>query len=137
MLTYLLPMLQSGSADAINMQYSGQGEVGIIPTLIGLAFFVLMIVAQWKIHTKAGQPGWAMFIPIYNVIVWLRICGRPWYWLLLMIPLFFILPIILCFDLAKRFGQGVGFGFGILFLGFIFIPILAFGDAKYTPAPAN
>lgn len=131
MLTQLLPMLQDASSVSVN--YSSQGELGTGGTLVVLAIFVFLFAANWRIHTKAGQPGWAMFIPIYNAIVWLRICGRPWYWLLLMIPLFFILPIILCFDLAKRFGKGIGFGFGILFLGFIFMPILAFGDAQYQP----
>lgn len=131
MITHLLPMLQESSA--VSFEYSAQGNLGTGGTLALLAVVIFYIIVSWKIHTKAGQPGWAMFVPIYGAIVWLRICGRPWWWLLLMIPLFFILPIILCFDLAKRFGKGTGFGFGILFLGLIFMPILAFGDAKYVP----
>ena len=34
-------------------------------------------------------------------------------------------------DLAKRFGKGNGFGVGLWLLGFIFVPILGFGDATY------
>jgi hypothetical protein len=109
-----------------------------IVTLIYLALAVLMIVAYWKLFVKAGQPGWAIFIPIYNVIVMLKIIGRPWWWILLfLVPLVnFVIAIIVSIDLAKAFGKEVGFGIGIFLLGFIFIPILAFGDAQYKGAPA-
>lgn len=57
-------------------------------TVIWLALIVLLIAAEWKIFTKAGQPGWACIIPIYGTLVMLRIIGKPWWWLLLMlIPL--------------------------------------------------
>jgi len=105
--------------------------------LIPLALFVLMIASAWIIFTKAGKPGWACLIPIYNIIVMLDVVGRPWWWLLLLlIPLVNIaIAVILCIDLAKAFGKGAGFGIGILLLGFIFYPILAFGDAQYEGAP--
>jgi hypothetical protein len=109
-----------------------------------LAISVVMIVAGWKIFTKAGKPGWAILVPFYNVIVQLEIVGKPWWWMLLMIIPFvnFILAIILCIELAKVFGKGTGFGLGLVFLGPIFILILAFGSATYVgpggaPAPAQ
>ena len=40
----------------------------------------------------------------------------------------FIVSIIVHIDVAKSFGKGTGFGIGLVFLGFIFYPILAFGD---------
>jgi hypothetical protein len=88
---------------------------------------------MWKIFVKAGKPGWAVIIPIYDLLVELEIVGRPWYWLLLMfIPVVdIVLGIIVLFRMAKVFGHGVGFGFGLLFLSFIFIPILAFDGSKY------
>ena len=129
MITHLLPMLQEASE--VSFKTSGDVQLGTFGTLVLLAVIAFVIAANWKIHTKAGQPGWAMFVPIYGAIVMLRICGRPWWWLLLL--WFPVLWIVLCFDLAKRFGQGIGFGLGILFLGIVFIPILAFGDAKYVP----
>src|SRR5438309_8050532 len=100
--------------------------------IISLLIAVLMIVAMWKIFTKAGQPGWASIIPIYNIYIWCKIVGRPWWWILLMlIPLVnFIICIILCIDLAKSFGKGVGFGLGLALLGIIFFPILGFGSAQ-------
>jgi hypothetical protein len=89
---------------------------------------------MWKVYTKAGKPGWAVIIPIYNVIVMLEIVGKPWWWLLLMmfIPVVNIIFVIWMINLlSKSFGKGVGFTLGLIFLSFIFIPILGLGNAKY------
>ncbi|MCX6858517.1 MAG: DUF5684 domain-containing protein, partial [Verrucomicrobia bacterium] len=83
MITHLLPMLQESSSAA--MEYSGSTSLGTGPTLFAIAIIVFLIVSIWKLHTKAGQPGWAVFVPIYNAIVWLRICGKPGWWVLLLI----------------------------------------------------
>ena len=133
MLTHLLPMLQSGSSDALNMQYSGQAELGTIPTLIGLAVIVLTLIAMWKVFTKAGEPGWAVLVPIYNIIVYLRIAGKPVWWIILFfIPLVnFVIAILVAVGFAKAFGKGVGFALGLVLLGPIFIMILGFSDAKF------
>jgi L-cystine uptake protein TcyP (sodium:dicarboxylate symporter family) len=106
----------------------------MIGCLFGLAIAAFYIACGWKVYTKAGQPGWACLIPIYNTYIWLKIVGRPVWWLLLMfIPLVnIIIAIILVIDLAKSFGQGVGFALGLIFLGFIFYPILAFGASTYS-----
>jgi hypothetical protein len=128
------------------VEYSTQGEPpSPVSIIFGLLVALLLIVAMWKVFTKAGQPGWASIIPIYNLYIWCKIVGRPWWWILLMlIPLVnFIVCIILCIDLAKSFGKGVGFGIGLALLGIIFFPILGFGSAQYqgpaagglTPAP--
>ena len=120
---------------------------GIIGALIGLIMFViwvgvliLVIAGCWKTFVKAGQPGWGVLIPIYNIYLLTVIAGRPSWWLLLfLIPLVnFIVAIILMVDVAKSFGKGPGFGLGLAFLGFIFFPILGFGDAQYQgPAAAT
>jgi hypothetical protein len=98
-----------------------------------------MIVACWKIFTKAGQPGWASIIPIYNWYILCKIVGRPGWWvILLLIPFVnFIIGIILCIDLAKSFGKGVGFGIGLVLLSVIFFPILGFGSAQYQGPTAG
>lgn len=107
--------------------------------LFWLAVVVLVIASVWKVFAKAGEPGWAAIIPIYNVIVFLKIAGRPWWWVfLLLIPLVnIIVGIIASLDVAKAFGKGAGFGVGLALLGVIFYPILAFGEAKYVGAPAD
>ncbi len=101
--------------------------------IVGLLVAILMIAALWKIFTKAGQPGWACLIPIYNIYILCKIVGRPGWWVILMLIPFvnFIIAIILCIDLAKCFGNGVGFGLGLAFLGIIFFPILGFGSSQY------
>jgi len=100
---------------------------------VQLAIAGFFIYVGWQLFEKADQPGWAAIIPIYNIIVTLRIIGRPWWWLLLMlIPIVQIYPLIMIpIDLAKSFGKGTGFGVGLLLLGVIFYPILALGDAEY------
>jgi hypothetical protein len=109
---------------------SSGSPVGVI---FGLLVAVLMIVALWKIFTKAGQPGWACLVPIYNIYILCKIVGRPGWWVILMLIPFvnFIIAIILSIDLAKSFGNGVGFGLGLAFLGIIFFPILGFGSSQY------
>src|SRR5437762_11828809 len=118
---------------------SSAGGGSPVPGIIGLLIALLVIVATWKVFTKAGQPGWASIIPIYNLYVWCKIVGRPWWWILLMLIPFvnFIVAIILCIDLAKSFGKGVGFGLGLAFLGIIFFPILGFGSAQYQGPSAG
>lgn len=106
----------------------------IIILLIQLAIVVAVIAGIWKTFAKAGQPGWAAIIPVYNVYILLKIANRPWWWLLLMlIPLVnLVIAIIVALDIAKAFGKGTGFGIGLALLGFIFYPILGFGSATYT-----
>ena len=119
---------------------SGQGKApGPLFWIFYSAFTILMIAAWWKIFTKAGQPGWACIIPIYNLYVWCKIVGRPWWWILLMLIPFvnFIILIILIIDLAKSFGKGVGFGIGLFLLPIIFFPILGFGSAQYQGPAAG
>lgn len=108
-------------------------------SLILLLVLVLLVVSIWKVFTKAGQPGWASLVPIYNVVVLLKIAGKPWWWIFgLLVPLLNLAVIILTYvALAKTFGKDVGFALGLVFLSFIFFPLLAFSDATYTPpAPA-
>ena len=99
--------------------------------VIGLVVF--LIIAQWKLYEKANQPGWACIIPIYNTIVLLDIVKKDWWWIFLfMIPIVnIVIAIIVYVELAKVFGKSGGFAVGLLFLPVIFIPILAFGSAKY------
>jgi len=95
--------------------------------------YLLYMYSMWRIYAKAGKPGWAAIIPIYNVLVELEIVGRPWWWLLLtLVPVVnIVIGVIITLNLAQVFGKSTGFGIGLIFLPIIFIPILAFGNAKY------
>lgn len=107
--------------------------VMLVYTVFILVITVLTLVAMWKIFVKAGKPGWACLIPFYNVYCMYDIAwGNGWLFLLTFIPCVgFVFAIIMLFKLAKAFGQGTGFGFGLLFLNTIFVLILGFGNAEY------
>ena len=113
--------------------------VKVLIIIIPLALVLFFIVAAWKVFEKAGQPGWACIIPIYNAYVILKIVGKPGWWLLLyIIPVVdIVIHIIVMIDFARSFGKGTGFGVGLAFLSVIFMPILAFSDAKYIGAPGS
>ena len=104
-----------------------------VSSTVLLAITVILIVSIWKAFTKAGQPGWAAIIPIYNAVVLFRIAGKPAWWVfLLLVPLINVVILFMVYiSLAKNFGKGAGFGVGLVLLTFIFFPILAFGSARY------
>ena len=118
------------------MDQSDPGFFGFVVQLAVLAFFLWVF---WKIFEKAGKPGWAALIPIYNIIVMLEIDGRPSWWIvLLLIPVVnIVVGFILALDMSRSFGHGAAFALGLFFLGFLFYPILAFGGDRYEgPAAA-
>jgi hypothetical protein len=120
-------------------QYEDVAGPGAGFYLVWLVIMVVELVAFWKVFTKAGKPGWAVLVPIYNFIVLLEIVNRPLWWiLLLLIPLVnVVIMIMVVNDLSKSFGKGAGFTVGLLLLGFVFYPILGFGDATYQRLPAR
>ncbi len=119
--------------------YSG----GIMAAMGAFAFvyfiiLVVMVAGLWKVFDKAGKPGWAAIIPIYNIIILLEIVGKPTWWIILMLIPFvnFIIAIILCHQLSLSFGQGMGMTILLIILPFVALPVLGFGSAKYSGAPA-
>jgi hypothetical protein len=110
-----------------------------VTLIIYLAIFALVIAGMWKVFEKAGKPGWAAIIPIYNIIVLLDIVGKPIWWIVLfLIPLVnFVIMILVSMELAVCFGKSKGWGFGLLvILPFVGYPMLGFGQDKYS-APAK
>ena len=113
--------------------FATQDGLGATFWIVYLAVIVFYVAAMWKVFTKAGQPGWAAIIPIYNVIVLLQIAGKPVWWVLLcLIPLVnIVVGVMMWHGISTNFGKGVGFTIGLIFLSIIFLPILAWGDAEY------
>lgn len=130
--SFLTTLADTYYADPYGMSYSNTND----PTMnaISLIIAVIMVIALWKIFTKAKQPGWAAIVPLYNAYMLLKIVGRPGWWLILyFIPFVnFIIWIIVSNDVAKVFGKGAGTTILLVLLPFIGYPMLAFGDAKYT-----
>lgn len=110
------------------------GALGMGLMLVWLAILVVEIAALWRVFTKAGEPGWAAIVPIYNTIVICKIGGKPWWWFLI---LWLVIPwFLVSIGVAKAFGKGTGFGIGLALLFPIFILALAWGDTKYQLQPA-
>ena len=80
----------------------------ILPLIIFLVIIIVLLVAVAMMFRKAGQPAWAVIVPIYNLIVFLKVAGRPWWWFFLyLIPIVsFVVSIIVAIDIAKAFGKG-------------------------------
>lgn len=98
---------------------------------IYLAFIVLLVVSLWKIFVKAGRPGWESLIPFYNFYIQCEFTGVKNWWLIFIPFVNIYIAIKSVLALAKSFGKDIGFAIGLIFLGFIFYPILGLGDAKY------
>jgi hypothetical protein len=127
---FTLALLQE-STTTTGVSPLGAG-LGMAAMLVWVAFAVLMIASMWKVFTKAGKPGWAAIVPIYNIIVLLEIAGKPLWWIILMIipGVNFIALLFVSLAIAARFGKGTGFAIGLWLLPFIFYPVLAFGDSR-------
>jgi hypothetical protein len=139
LIQFPLHSLATFFAQDFDYNYSAHYQMGPVGWACYGLFILLMIASMWKVFTKAGEPGWAAIIPIYNIIVWCKIVGRPAWWvILLLLPCInIVILFILAIDLAKSFGKGAGFGIGLALLGFIFFPILAFGSAQYIGPAAS
>ena len=120
----------------VPLQGSNVGGIGVL--LVQLVILAIVVAGMWKAFEKADEPGWAAIIPIYNVYVMIKISGNEWWWLiLLLIPLINIIAFAkISIDVAKAFGQGLGFGLGLFALSFIFWPLIGFGDYRYQGGSA-
>ena len=98
-----------------------------------VAFFVVFIIGVWKTLEKAGQPGWGGLIPIYDLYLLTQVAQKPGWWVIMFfIPIAnIVFSILLYNEIAKRFGQGVGFTIGLILLPAIFFMLLGFGNYTY------
>lgn len=114
--------------------------MGLAFIIFGILMAIFTLIAIWFLFEKAGQPGWAAIIPIFNLLVLLRVANKPWWWifgiLLGIIPwvgsiLMVIWSVFIWHGVSKNFGKGIGFTVGLVLLNLVFVPILAFGKASY------
>ena len=114
------------------------GAMSMMPLIICIIFIAMNVmiiryVALWFVFQKAGEHGWASIIPVYNILIAIKVAGKPWWYiLLLLIPIVnIIIGIIILHGISKNFGKGGWFTVGLIFLRVIFLAILGFGSAKY------
>jgi hypothetical protein len=118
---------------SVPLQSSGSGNVELFATV---ALTAVVFAGFWKVFEKAGEPGWAGIIPLYNLYVLVRISGNAWWWFILFfIPVINLLATVkISIDVAGKFNRGVLFGLGLTFISFIFYPLLGFGNYEYQDA---
>lgn len=139
---------------------AGFAAIGVGTLVICIMiWFLLQVIADWKIFTKAGEAGWKCLIPFYNVIVeyglswntrvgWVymilnavsylvsyeqdatRMSARVVLGMILGI-IVLVLHIIQSLKLSRSFGKGVGFGIVLILFGPIGRIILGFGSSSY------
>jgi hypothetical protein len=137
--TFSASRLSKGNAmDSVLLaQDQGFGAAGAVIILLFVVVYLvaigLAIASVWRVFTKAGEPGWKALIPFYNYMVFFQIVGRPAWWLVWMFVPFanIVVGVIVLNDLAKSFGKDTAFTVGLILLGIVFLPLLAFGDARY------
>ena len=107
----------------------------LIPLLIPLLLGIFMLVASWRVYAKAGQPGWGVLVPVYNLYLWCKIAGKPAWWVLLLFVPFVNLAVMLLLSLgvAKAFNKSESFGVLLALLAPVAVPILAFTEVVYAP----
>ena len=110
----------------------GAAALGLGMLLFNLLVVVGVLVGMWKVFVKANKPGWAALVPIYNLFVLAEVGGKPSWWaILLFVPLVnLIVFVVICMGVAKNFGKNELYGIGLALLGFIFFPLLGFGNAR-------
>ncbi len=123
---------------ALTQSTPSAGLAFAILTLYFIALFlaIVVIVANWKVFTKANKPGWAAIIPVYNVWVLFEITGYPAWWSILsLVPFVNIFPavmtIIATFKLGKLFGKSTAFSICLILFPFVTYPMLAYGKAQF------
>lgn len=121
------------SSDYSSSAFGALAGIFFMIWLVCLALGIIAIIGLWKTFEKAGKPGWAAIIPIYNILIMIEIVGKPTIWLLwLLIPCVNLVFMIWLYNLmSKSYGKDEGFTVGLVLLGFVFWPILGFGSAKY------
>ncbi|NNE54686.1 MAG: signal peptidase I [Flavobacteriales bacterium] len=108
--------------------------------LVALFLGLVAVVANWRLFVKCGQSGLAAFIPIYNIVVALRIVGRPdSHIFFFLIPIYgqLIFPFIVTIDLLKSFGKyhWVDYILALVFNIFYILNLgLAYNEDYYGPA---
>ena len=137
--------------------------LGGIYLVFAFIWWLLQIIANWNIFTKAGEAGWKSIIPVYSDYISYKIAWQPsYFWLVFVLGIITsvangmavpngtnttillivsliriilaIISILYCIKLSRAFGHGIGFAIGLIFLQPIFMLILGFGNDPYYGA---
>lgn len=111
----------------------------MIPYIFLFSYFAVLLACLWKLFQKAGKPAWVAFVPVYNIIVWLQISGKPWWWVFLFIVpgvnllMFIIMNVNISIVLGERDFKN---HLLMTFFPWVKIPQVVFSDKKFVgPVP--
>jgi hypothetical protein len=105
----------------------------MLKVLVGLALFIFLCASSWKMHDKAGQPGWVGVVTVLRTLGKLKMITRPYWWIFLyLVPgVNVVIDFIVTLAVARTFRKGFLFGVGMFFFPMVFIPMVGFGEARY------
>ena len=159
----LTPPVEAISDEAVGLAAIFGVLAGMIATIavLGIIWWVLTVIAKWKIFTKAGEKGWKSLVPIYSDYISFKLFWDVKYFWIMLVASFvagfissfisgskdpslilsliglaisiyiIVLDIQLLHRFSKSFGHGAGFTVGLIFLNNIFLLILGFNGDKY------
>lgn len=106
---------------------------GLIKFAFAVTVIVVGVISTWRLHSKAGQPGWIGLVPVLNVLGELKMAGKPYWWALLFwVPVIgLVMRVIRKVGVARSFGESALFGLGLCFLPMFFEPMIGLGSARY------
>ncbi|MCR5451800.1 MAG: DUF5684 domain-containing protein [Lachnospiraceae bacterium] len=126
--------------------------------ICALIWYVIQVIAYWKIFNKMGEAGWKSIIPFYNgYIVYKNTWNTKMFWItiglaclvgvfnglmeggnvvfaliaLVAAVVLLVIEIKSTIYLGKAFDKGTGFIVGLVLLSPIFMLILGFGSAEF------
>lgn len=128
------------SSPAVSVETGALAIIALIVMSVVYVIMVISLLGTYRLYKKAEQPGWAVMVPIYGTICLLRAGKKPEWWILLFFIPFvnIIFAVMAVHAISKAFGKDGGFTVGLIFLPFIFFPLLGFGEEPrwiYSIAP--
>lgn len=114
--------------------------VGTVIVLLMIIFALVLTFAMWRLYRKAGKPGWASIVPIYNIYVKCQIAGKPTWWtvVVMFVPIVgVVFEILLMLDFVRAYGKDTLYGVLTIFFPFITVPIMAYDNNVRYVGPAG
>jgi signal peptidase I len=108
--------------------------------ILTILFFIVSTAGLWRIFSKAGKPGWHAVVPFLNIVTWIKVIGKPKWWiipaLLPFVNVFLLLLMVVetlkCFK-HDRLWQ---ITLAVLF-PFVYIPFLGFSSKEIYTHPSQ
>jgi signal peptidase I len=105
-----------------------------------LLIIILFPMLNYWIFNDAGVGGYKALIPIYNYYIWLKVIGKPWWWLLIMlVPFinFFMIMLMLVQNALSYSKHNLGEQALAVLIPFAYLPYLGISKNEHYVMPEN